>query len=190
MKAWIEAFKTQLKKHFYAEEVDEIVAYYQEMIEERIEKGEKEADVLASYDIKEVIKDMLPEMIRKRDIKSYREWSKSSKQILLLMLSTPILLPLAFVYIALIITAFSILIASLAIGISSIAGILIYAIDIFGTDLSFIHQLGILGIGIVTFSFLLLLALHLSKWIAWISAKLIKVFTSLIKRGEEKHENI
>jgi uncharacterized membrane protein len=184
MKAWIETFRTLLKKHFYDDEVDEIIAYYQEMIEERIEKGEKEADVLASYDMKEMIKDMVPEMIRKRDVKTYRVWSKSTKQMILLMLSTPVLIPLAVIYIALIITAFSFLIASFAIGASSIFGLFIYIIDLFTTDLSFIHQLGILGIGIVTFSLLILLAIHLSKWVIWLSNKLLKIFTSFIKRGE------
>ncbi|MDX9691626.1 MAG: hypothetical protein RBT45_04160 [Acholeplasmataceae bacterium] len=188
MKTWINQFELLLKKHFYDDEVEEIISYYQEMIEERVAKGELIDDVLASYDVKAIIKEITPDMIKKRDLGSYKILSKSTKQIMLLLLSTPILIPIGVLYIALIVTAFSFLIAGIAIGFSSIFGLVIYVIDLISSDLSFIHKLGILGIGIVSFSILLLLSLYMIKWVSWMSKVLLDFFIKVLNRGESQHE--
>lgn len=55
MKEFMKELRTALGKHFYQTEVDEICAYYEEMIYEREAQGEKIADILKEYQVKEVL---------------------------------------------------------------------------------------------------------------------------------------
>jgi len=105
-----------------------------------------------------------------------------------LLVSTPLLLPLGIVYIAFIITSFSLLIAGIAVSISGIFGLIIYIIDLFQADLSFIDFTGILGIGIFSFSLLLLVALYLAKIVEVMFKVLLTWVTKFIKKGVTSRE--
>lgn len=188
MNAWLKELETLLKKKLYQDEVEEIISFYQEMIEERLEKGESIDQILASYDMKKIVKDVTLDSVLKRDLGSYKNLSKSTKQILLLLVSTPLLLPLGIVYIAFIITAFSLLIAGIAVSISGIFGLIIYIIDLFQADLTFIDFIGILGIGIFSFSLLLLVALYLAKIVEVMFKVLLTWVTKFIKKGVTSRE--
>lgn len=183
MNTWLKELDIQLKKKLYENEVEEIISYYQEMIEERLEKGELIDDILASYDMKKIIKDVTLDSVLKRDLGSYKILTKSTKQILLLLISTPLLLPLGIIYIAFIITAFSLLIAGIAVSISGVFGLIVYIIDLFQANLSFIDFMGILGIGIFAFSLLLLISLYLAKIVEVMFKVLLKWMTRFIKKG-------
>ncbi len=183
MNTWLNELDIQLKKKLYENEVEEIISYYQEMIEERLEKGELIDDILASYDMKKIIKDVTLDSVLKRDLGSYKILTKSTKQILLLLISTPLLLPLGIIYIAFIITAFSLLIAGIAVSISGVFGLIVYIIDLFQANLSFIDFMGILGIGIFAFSLLLLISLYLAKIVEVMFKVLLKWMTRFIKKG-------
>ena len=188
MNTWLNELENLLKKRLYQDEVEEIISYYQEIIEDRLEKGESIDQILASYDVKKIVKDVTLDSVLKRDLGSYRTLSKSTKQILLLLVSTPLLLPLGIVYIAFIITAFSLLIATIAVSFSGIFGLVIYMVDLVNADLSFIDFTGILGIGIFSFALLLLVAIYLAKVVEIMFKALLKLITRLLKRGVTPHE--
>jgi len=65
MNAWLKELETLLKKKLYQDEVEEIISFYQEMIEERLEKGESIDHILASYDMKKIVKDVTLDSVLK-----------------------------------------------------------------------------------------------------------------------------
>jgi uncharacterized membrane protein len=99
VKSWLSQLERKLGKSFYKDEVADVVGYYEEIINERIAQGEDESEVLKSYDIDQIVKEITPEVLMKRDHKTLKRVSKSTKQLILLLLSTPILIPLATVLI-------------------------------------------------------------------------------------------
>src|SRR5690554_6181924 len=104
MKKFLNELEKEAKKYFSKEETKEVVSYYEEIINERLANNEELENILSNYNVKVIIKNMIPEMITKRDFKSHKNTFKSFWQLLLIMLFTaPILIPLGIVYFALII---------------------------------------------------------------------------------------
>jgi uncharacterized membrane protein len=54
MQKWLEELRIELEKHFYPDEVSDILEYYEEMIEDRFQNGELKEDILASYNKKKL----------------------------------------------------------------------------------------------------------------------------------------
>lgn len=190
MKSWLNELRKRLEKRFYEEEVDEIVLYYQEMIEERIEKGESIDLILSSYDIKEIIKNITPEIVMKRNHQTYQSVSKSTKQVILVLLSTPLLIPLGVTYIAMVVTAFSLLVASAAIAFSGCVAIIVYIIDLVSHAYPLIDTLGLLGLGMIGFSIMMLTSVIFAKLVFIIFSSMLKIFVKLLKKGRGYYETI
>ena len=186
MKTWIRELEEALSKHFYEDEVKDIISYYTEMIEERKANGESIDDILSDYHIKDIVKSMTPNILMKRVNDTYGKTSKSIRQLLLLLLSTPILLPLGILYITLIVVAFSFIIASVTILFSSIIGIVALSVDISTSSLGLAEMFGLIGISLMSFSCAILISVWLYKVVWILSKKLLIVFSKLAQRGEEK----
>ncbi len=186
MKTWIKELEKALSKHFYEDEVKDIISFYTEIIEDRKAQGESMDDILSDYDIKDIVKSMTPNVLMKRVNDTYSKTTKSMRQLLLLLLSTPILIPLGILYIALIIVAISLIIASVSILFSSLVGIFAIAIELSTSSLGMAEMFGLIGVSLMGFSFAILVSIWLYKIVWILSKKLLVVFSKLAQRGEEK----
>ena len=190
MKTWLNELRKKLDKKFYKEEVDEIVSYYEEMIEERKAKGESIDHILASYDINVLMKNITPEIVMKREHKTYLSLSKSTKQVILVLLSTPLLIPIGVTYVALIVTAVSLLIASVAMMFAGSVALISYLITLFSSTYPLIDHIGLLGIGLIGFSVMVLSAILLAKIVFVVIAGMLNIFAKVLKRGREHYETV
>lgn len=184
MKTWINELEIALSKHFYDDEVNDIISFYTEIIEDRKAQGESIDDILSDYDIKSIVKEMTPNILMKRVNDTYSKTTKSMKQLLLLLLSTPILLPLGILYITMIIVAFAFIIASVSILFSSVVGIIALVVELSTASLGTAETFGLIGLSLMGFSFAILIAVWLYKVVWILSKKLLVVFSKLAKRGE------
>ena len=162
-------FLLKLREHTCKEEGERLYLYYSEIIEDRIEAGENEEAIIASFgDIGKIIQEA--EASRKvRDFEEKPRLSTGFKALtaVLLVFASPImlavLLPLvvtAFVLvIVLLVTLLVSTIAFLATGIAGLIAIMVGVSLLFSTPLVGLFQIGTgfvaLGLGVV-FSYLLL----------------------------------
>lgn len=187
MKIWLESLEKALLKKFYEDEVQEIVKYYEEIIADRLSSGEIITDILASYDIKKIVIDMTPEVLMNRENKSYLQMSKSTKQLLILLLGSPVLLPLGIVFIAVLIFIVSMLATSVFLLISALFGMVTGFIEIIQADLTIPNIIGVIGFELMVFSMLILVSLWLYHLMAILLKKMIHWFSRIaLKRGERE----
>lgn len=187
MKTWLNDLERALKRKFYQEEVKDIVNYYEEMINERQSSGESLDQILASYDISKIMTEMTAEVLMKRDNDSYKKVSKSTKQLLFLLIGSPILFPLAIVYFSLMIVVFSLIITSFILIGSSFIGFVGLLFQVSTSDLSFASMIGMIGFGLVSFSLMAIVSLLLLKWMNVLWKKLLHWFSKLAyRKGEER----
>lgn len=169
------------KKYLTKNEVKELTSFYEEIINERLSNGELIDDILKDYDVKKIVKESLAEIIINRKDKSF----KNIYQVLLLLFSTPILIPLAIIYLSFLIIFGAFFLTGLIIIISPLIIITPYIIEVFkyNSNISSILGLSSLGlIGVVIVSYIGYLFTYLSYKIA---ISLVKVFLNplLKKRG-------
>ncbi len=187
MKTWLKDLERALKRKFYQEEVDDIISYYEEMINERLSSGESLDQILSSYDIQKIVVDMTPEVLMKRENNSYRKISKSTKQLLILLIGSPILFPLAIFYLSIMIFVFSMIMTSFIVLGSSLVGFIGFIVQLSTADLSIGSMIGMIGFALVVFSLMAIFALILLKWMAILWKKLLHWFSKLAyRKGEEK----
>lgn len=187
MKAWLRELERALKRKFYEDEVRDIVGFYEEVINDRLSNDEKIDDILMSYDIQKIVKDMMPEVLMKRENKSYVQVSKSTKQLLILLLGSPLLLPLGIVYLSILIFVMSMILTAGILLVTGIIGFGSYVIDLLQSGLSLPNVVGTLGFGLMMFGMVVLLALWLYQLMIVIWKKLIFWFSKIaLKRGEHK----
>ena len=189
MEAWLKKFKSELKKHFYDDEIDEIISYYEEMISERQANGESIDQILKDYDIRIVIKDLTMETISKRKIDNYPVAIKSVKQLLFILLTTPLWIPIGVLYLSLLITMGALLISSIAVGFGAIAGSIGLLIESATSQGGWYVIVGLVGISFIVFS----ITMSIAYWLFRISYQLMIISLSFIskwlsKRGV-KHES-
>lgn len=189
MDAWLKSFRNELKKHFYDDEINEILSYYEEMISERQTNGESITEILKDYDQKRIIKELTLETISKRKIDNYPVAIKSVKQFLIILLTTPLWIPIGVLYLSLLITMGALLISSVAIGIGAIAGSLGMLIESATSQGGWYVIVGLVGISFIVFS----ITMSIAYWLFRISYQLMIISLSFIskwlsKRGV-KHES-
>lgn len=164
-----DALKRKLVKYFSEEEIKNALAFYEELLDDRIEHGEKEHEIIASFgSIDEVANRLKVEiLLHKKPEKSVRKIGKNLT-LLLLIASTPILLPIAFVFgivifaltVAFGSVAFSLVMATLGILIAIIPTMIhLIASGASGFVLVFAIGQTLFGLGIVLVLFTLLLQL-------------------------------
>ena len=187
MKSWLRELERELKKRFYLTEVEGIVSYYEEMIRERIDGGEDIDDILSDYDAKEIAKSMTTDVVMKRANDTYLSVAKSSKQLMMFLLSTPLLIPLGFAYIIILIVCVSLMISLISVVFASLVAMAGIFINMYHSGLGQYEVLGIIGVGMMVLSLLTLVSLWLYKAIQQLAKSLIQIFSKLAKsRGEKK----
>lgn len=187
MKKFLNELEKESKKYLNNEEVKEVVSYYEEIINERLADNEKLENILDDYNVKVIVKNMIPEMITKRDFKSHKNIFKSFWQLLLIMLFTaPILIPLAIVYLALMIAFAAITLSGVAVMISGIIAVIPYFIEIINYSTKIEVVLGLGGIGLIGSAIILLVGYLFAKVSYTIIKQMIKGFSSLILRKQVK----
>lgn len=187
MKVWLKELERALSRKFYEEEVKDIISFYEEVINDRVSNGELLDDILSGCDIQKIVKDMMPEVLMKRENKSYVQVSKSTRQLLILLLGSPILVPLGIIYISILIFVMSMIFTSGILIFTSIIGFGSYVIDLFSTDLSIPNVIGTLGFGLMIFSMMILIAIWLYQLMILIWKKMIFWFSKVAqKRGEHE----
>lgn len=185
MKAWLNELKKALARKFYDDEVKDIVGFYEELINDRLSDGESIDQILMSYDIQKIVKDMTPEVLMKRENKSYLQVSKSTKQLLILLLGSPLLIPLAVVYISVLIFVFSMILTAGILVVTGVIGFVTYVVDLFQSGLTLPNVIGTLGFGLMMFGMVILIALWLYQLMILVWKKMIIMFSKIVrKRGE------
>ncbi len=185
MKAWLRELERALQRKFYEEEVKDVMSYYEEIINDRLSNGESIDYILENYDIQKIVKDMTPEVLMKRENKSYLQVSRSTKQLLIVLLGSPILIPLGIVYISFLIFVFSMIITAGALLFSGVVGFVSYVIEVFSSGLTIPSMIGVFGFGLMVFSMLILMGLWLYQLMVYVWKKMIVWFSKLVfKRGE------
>ena len=178
----------ELKKYFSQQEIDEIVDYYEELIDDRLERGESIEHILNSYQPKEIARAMIPQVVSKRD--SHDQKTTSSLWLILLILfSSPILIPLGVVYLVVMIVAFSILLSGgivMASGVIAFIGQIIRAI---ATQLIFADALLMVGIGLIAFAVCMSIGYYMVKWSSEVLKHLAIWFGKLVTRKKGNYES-
>jgi len=187
MKTWLKELERELKKRFYLTEVDDIISYYEEMIQERLDNGESIDEILSDYDPKEIAKSMTADVVMKRANDTYKSIAKSSKQLMVFLLSSPLLIPLGFAYVIIMIVAVSLLFSLVVTIFASIVGMVGLFINMYQSGLGQNEIIGFVGIGLMTFSFLILVSIWLYQAVQQLAKKLLYIFSKLAKnKGERK----
>ncbi len=182
MNNWKNQLRKELRRQFSETELNEIIDYYEELINDRVERGESLNKVLKSYDPKTIKKEMLPTMIQKRDHSKVKTTSRSSWQILLILLSTPILLPLAIVYIALIIVALALALSGVLVMIATLIALIPYLIDIIRATDPLATTLAISGIGLIVLPLASLIGYGLFKISFSLTKGMVSLFSNMLAR--------
>ncbi len=190
MKSWLRELERELKRRFYDEEVKDVLSYYEEMIQERLSGGENIDDILESYNIREIAKSITPEVIMKRANDTYKAAVKSTKQLAVVLLSTPLFIPLGILYLSLLIFAVSMMIASGAVILSSIVGGIAFLANLSQSSLGTNEVMALIGMVLMTFSLMILFSLWMLKWIQILTKKLLYIFSKIARNKGEKNENI
>lgn len=187
MKTWMKELERGLKNKFYDNEVQDILSYYEEIINDRLSNNEKIEDIVRDYDIQKIVKDITPEVLMKRPNKSYVQVSKSTRQLIVFLLSSPFLIPLGIVYISLLIFVVSMIFTVWIVLFSAVVSFGTYIIELFQAGLTLPNFIGVLGFGLMVFAMMVILSLWLYQMMIYIWKKLIYWFSKLItKRGESK----
>ncbi|MBN2299921.1 MAG: DUF1700 domain-containing protein [Acholeplasmataceae bacterium] len=187
MKTWLKELERELKMRFYLSEVQDILSYYEEMIQERLDQGEYIDDILSDYDAKEIAKSMTTDVVMKRANDTYKSMAKSSKQLLEFLLSTPLLIPLGFAYVIVLIVLVSLIISLFATIFGSVIGMIVIFISMVSSGLGQNEIIGFLGVGLIGVSLATFILIAMSQVTLAISKKLIYMFSRLAKhRGDRK----
>jgi uncharacterized membrane protein len=184
---FLKEFSQELDKHFYKDEADEILAYYEEMINERLLKNESISEILADYNQKSIIKEIMPNVLVKRENDTLSKLSKSLKQLILILISTPMLIPLAILIIVLTIVSISIVFSMIAVIFSGLIFLFGLVIDIIQTPISLSSTLTLIGISLSIFSLLVLGSIWIYQLIVYLSKKILYWASKLL---QSKGENL
>ncbi|MBU1141278.1 MAG: DUF1700 domain-containing protein [Firmicutes bacterium] len=187
MKTWLKELERELKKRFYLTEAEGIVSYYEEMIQERLDSGESIDDILSDYDAKEIAKSMTAEVVMKRANDTYKSIAKSSKQLMVFLLSSPLLIPLGFAYMIVLIVAVSLMFSFVVVIFASLVGMIGLFLNMYQSGLGQNEVIGFIGVGLMVLSLLILLSIWLYQAVQRLAKKLIYIFSSMAKnKGERK----
>ena len=186
MKQFLKELKSYAWKFVDKKESEELVTYYQEIITDRLLEGESIEEILKDYDIAEVIKEAIPQIMRKTPGNVFKTMFK----ILIVLFSTPILIPVAVVFLVLIIVAISLFITFIAVGIAIVFSLLFYTIEIFQYTGSFSKVLGLISLGVIATTIVFYFSYLLSYGLYYGLQKLTKAILGVIFKKRGQHENI
>lgn len=184
---FIRKLSSELRKRITKEEVEDAIKYYIELINDRLDLGEIEKDIIASLgSIDQIVRSMSIESLEKRPAtKNVKDLYESSKDLLRLA-TTPILLLIGFIF-AVIMFSLGIALISIfvAFGFSLIA-IGISIVDSIGLvitmESSIFVGLFIVGIHVFIFGIFLSIMIAVKDILYYFSNNAISIFTRLLKK--------
>jgi len=189
MKKFLNDLEKQAIKQFSSEETKEVVSYYEEIINERLASGEEIESILNDYDINKIIKEMTAEVLSKRDLNDRKTLGKSAWQLLLLLFSVPILIPIAILFLALMITMIAIGVSGLAVLISAVFSVIPYLIEVITYANSFSVTIGLIGIGLFAWSAMMITGLVLIRVTHNLVGLSVKAFSKwVVRKGAKSWE--
>ncbi len=170
-----EEFLSQLKKEIEtlsAKDVDDVINYYNELIQDRIENGENEEDVIVSLGSIDIIANNIleekknttkvevvnPEIVKEKDDNQKESKNWSTSKIILIILASPLLLVFLIIIFSLLITLLGVLFGLLVALISLIfTGIVGFIGSFVHMTISFPSGLIQLGLSLIIISLCVLL---------------------------------
>jgi uncharacterized membrane protein len=182
---FLKDFSQELNKHFYKDEATEILDYYEEIINERLASNEDIDDILAEYNQKEIIKDLIPNVLIKRDNNTLSRLSKSLKQLIIILISTPLFIPLGILIIVLIVLSISLIISLAATIVSGFIFLLGLIVEMINTPISLSSTLTLLGVSLSMFSLLVIGSIWIYQLIIYLSKKILNWSSKLLQRKGE-----
>lgn len=182
MEKWLKTLEALLLKKFDQQEVDIVIDYYKEMISERVEHGENLDDVLASYQMKTILKDMMVDHLAKRKLTDSKDFIKSLIQFFIILVTTPLWIPFAIIYFVLFIVIGVLVLVSGILLVSGVVSILFYGIQAFGQNFSAMEIVGYMGLVIIGASLLGLISLSLYRLSERSAKALYQVFIKLVRK--------
>lgn len=182
MKHWIQSLKKALGRHFYEDEIDNIVSYYEEIISERQDQGELIDDILMDYDIDEIVRLMTPNVLIKRSHTTGRSIGKSTLTLLLLLLSTPFLIPIGVLYLVFLIVAFVMIVVVFAVIVSSAMGLIGLFVELIQGTLGVAEVIGLTGVALMMTAAVIMLSLAVYRILINTIRLAISFFSRLAKR--------
>ncbi|MFU8793519.1 MAG: HAAS signaling domain-containing protein [Acholeplasmataceae bacterium] len=180
MKQFIKTLEKELDRYFYQSEVQEILAYYEEMILERQDQGEALEDIINSYDVKAIMQHMAPHMILKRE-KTVKNLSNSAWLILLVLLSTPLLLPLGITFVILLLVAVILVFTGGVIFVSGAISFVAFIVSFLVTTVPIENRFVMLGSGLIAVGVLSVVGVLFIIGFKWVFTQLIVGVSRLIQ---------
>lgn len=183
MEKWLKTLEALLLKKFKQSEVDGVIDYYREMISERVEHGEQLESVLSSYHMKTIEKEMMVNRLSKIDITSSKELIKRMVQFFLILISTPLWIPIAVIYFVLFILVAVLTFTSVVIFVSGIVSLAYYGVTGFNQSTSLLELMLYIGLALIVFSLLSLISIGLFRTSKQLAKKLYEVFMKLVNKN-------
>ncbi len=184
---WFNELNQALTKYFNKEETKEIVSYYEEMIDDRLEQGEAIEHILNDYDAKHIARSMIPEMMsRRRD--NDQKTTTNLWLIVLVLFSSPILIPLGVVYLSIMIAALTFLISGVTVMLSGVAAVFMQILRGFSLGLAFPEFIILIGVGLLALALCLFIGYYMVKVSWWFLQHLAIWFSKLIVRRRSSYE--
>lgn len=184
MKLFLKNLKLYAQRYLNKNETNELVNYYEEMINERLLNGENIEDITNEYNIEEIVKESLPDFILKRNDRVF----KNSYLVLLLLFSMPLLLPFALTYLAILIVLLSILVSFAIVSVSGILFIIPYMVETLKYATSIDQVLGFTAIGLIISASIFYIGYLLATLDYMFLKWNIKVFLNIFIKKRGQHE--
>lgn len=182
MEKWLKTLEALLLKKYDQQEVDIVIDYYKEMISERVERGENIDDVLASYQMKIILKDMMVDHLAKRKVTNTKDFVKSLIQFFLILITTPLWIPFAIVYFVLFLVLAILIVVSGSLLVAGIVSVIFYGIQAFGQSFSAMEIAGYMGLILISASLLGLIGVSLYRLSERSAKMLYGVFLKLVRK--------
>jgi hypothetical protein len=153
------------------------------MISERVEHGENLETVLASYHMKTIEKEMMVNQLSKINITSSKVLIKQIIQFFLILITTPLWIPIAIVYFVLFIIVAVFSFVSIVIFLSGVISLVYYSILGFSQASGIFEILLYIGLALIVFSALTLLSISFFNLSKKLARKLYEIFIKLINKN-------
>ncbi len=166
-KRWFTSLNSELSKYFNVDEKQEIVDYYEEMINDKLDAGQNIDYILNQYDPKQIARSMIPKVVSNRTSdKKNKTTKKNIWLILVILFTTPLWIPIGVVFLVLVILAFVFVVTGFALMASGVGFIFTEFITMFGQGLVFNELALQLGVSLIVLAILLSVgyAMILSAW--------------------------
>ncbi|MDY0277665.1 MAG: DUF1700 domain-containing protein [Acholeplasma sp.] len=171
-------------------ERENIISYYEEMINDRLENNESLKEIDESFNYKAIRKEHLPEILNKRYNKNIKDSMRTSAKLLLFLFASPILIPLAVVYLAVLVVIFSMILTGVVLMITVPLAIIAFIVERLISGEAIIAIILATGVLLFVGSLLMYGLYYFTYAFKKLNDYLIKAFSNILLRKGGKHENI